>query len=396
MVTYDIANIKDIDIKNLISHNIIQNTPSTTIGLSCKLKEYNDNKYTVIKYIKKELTNEKIKTIGLFRSIISKNGKILVFAPPKSLKYEDFIKDYSLKDCVIEEYIEGTMINLFFDNEWEISTRSNVGGNYKFFNRNNDFTFRRMFLEACNKTGLEFDSLNKDFCYSFVLQHPKNRIVIPFDEPKLYLVSCYKIDNETLKVHYINPSEQSTCVSFPQRYSFDSFENIEKYYTINPQSHYQVGLMIHHIPSGNRTKVRNIQYEFVRRLRENESNDLYRYLELRRNRRVTKYLEYFTEEIELFNYYRKNVEKLTSELYNCYVEIYIKKYKNINDLNSEMRFHVDKLHNYYLNVLRIRKQMITKKNVIYYINNMSSHKLYITLITNYSELKLETPTSIFL
>lgn len=381
MATYDIAMVEGIDIKKIFSQDNVENI-TTTLGLTRKLKQHKTNKYTVVKYIKQELSDERIRTRGLFRSIISKDDKVVVFAPPKGLKYEDFSKVYPLNDCIVEEYIEGTMINLFFDGDWEIATRSNVGGNYNFLSRNHEFTFRRMFLEACNETGLEFDSLDKELCYCFVLQHPQNRIVVQFDKPTLYLVSCYKIDNQQLKVDYIDPVTQSTCVPLARKYNFDTFEDIQQYYTVKEQSYLGVGLMIHHIPTGTRTKVRNPAYEHVRRLRGNQSNDLYRYLELRFNGLVTDYLVFYSEETESFHRYRKRVERFTGALYNCYVETFIKKKQNIIDLPLVMQSHVYKLHNHYRDVLRDKGKIITKHEVINYVNNIPPWQLYSTLKTN--------------
>ena len=47
-----------------------------------------------------------------------------------------------------------------------------------------------------NEQNLEFEHLNKEYCYSFVLQHPENKIVVPLTEKKLILTNVYKINNE--------------------------------------------------------------------------------------------------------------------------------------------------------------------------------------------------------
>ena len=86
------------------------------------------------------------------------------------------------------------MINVFWDSNiglsgaWEISTRNTVGAESSFYKSPNSKTFRTMFLEAAINNNLDLDSLNKNFCYSFVLQHPENRIVVPFKAPQLYLI----------------------------------------------------------------------------------------------------------------------------------------------------------------------------------------------------------------
>merc|ERR1711990_320856 len=50
-----------------------------------------------------------------------------------------------------------------------------------------------MFNQALLYNKLSFDNLDKNLCYSFVLNHPDNRIVIPYDLPTMHLIHVYKI-----------------------------------------------------------------------------------------------------------------------------------------------------------------------------------------------------------
>ena len=62
-----------------------------------------------------------------------------------------------------------------------------------------------MFLECCNHVNLEFDDLDKKFCYSFVIHHPENKIVLPIKDMALYLIECYEINyrDELFGVKYV-------------------------------------------------------------------------------------------------------------------------------------------------------------------------------------------------
>jgi len=109
------------------------------------------------------------------------------------LKYSN-----NTENIIAEEFIEGTMINVFFDSKcqegghWQIATRNTVGGDVSFYKWSN-MTFNQMFMETCIINNFDIQNLNPRYCYSFILQHPANRIVIPFKIPQLYLVAVYEI-----------------------------------------------------------------------------------------------------------------------------------------------------------------------------------------------------------
>ena len=101
---------------------------------------YKDNTYTIVRYDKKMLNHDIRQTSGLFRSVIIKDGKVVCFSPPKSEIYNKFVTDNmdNVGAVTAEEYIEGTMINMFWTGtEWEIATRSSVGGKVAFFTNEN-------------------------------------------------------------------------------------------------------------------------------------------------------------------------------------------------------------------------------------------------------------------
>ena len=155
-----------------------------------------------------------------------------------------FTTKYPVEECWVEEYVEGTMINMFYDEDkkdWELSTRSTVGGNISFYlqdkkdNAEVRYTFRKMFLEACNVNNLDFDILNRDYCYSFVLQHPQNRIVTLITRPQLYLVRVYKIDSETYEIETVDKKEYQyiktdTEIKFPPIFHPTCYQDIKKKY----------------------------------------------------------------------------------------------------------------------------------------------------------------------
>ena len=144
--------------------------------------KYNENKiktktysksnvsYTILNYDKEVLCDDDINN-GYYRSIIasSPENKLLAFSPQKSLKNEMFIEKYPniTETIFMNEIIEGTMVNLFFDErigQWEISTRGAVGGSYFYYrnqyeldsDRKSQTSFYQMFLEALSTIDLKY------------------------------------------------------------------------------------------------------------------------------------------------------------------------------------------------------------------------------------------------
>jgi hypothetical protein len=270
--------------------------------IQCRINNYN---YIVITYDKTILSSDLISSYGLCRSIIVNCcNNIVGFAPPKSISGEDFIKKYLdiNENIVAEEFIEGTMINVFFDKSvgitgsWEISTRNIVGATSSFYKSKNCKTFRQMFIEALENCNLDINKLDKKFSYSFVLQHPENRIVIPFSKPNLYLVGVYEIVNN-LNIQFYDAhnfqdffSNLNTTIKFPVIYKFNEYsELIQKYCSMNT-SYDIVGVMIHNKQTGERTKIRNPVYEQVKSLRGNQPKLQYQYLSLRKEGKVKEHL----------------------------------------------------------------------------------------------------------
>ena len=372
-----------IDLKSLYHDSDCEQSILDYLKLNIRRWRYNDKIYKIIKYNKDYLTFDRVRTTGLFRSVICRNNKIIVFSPPKAIDSGKFCNSYLPSDCVAEEFIEGTMINLFYDEEWEIATRSSVGGKISFFySKEASETFRKMFLDACNANNLEFDRLDKNICYSFVLQHPNNRIVIPFSTMKLYIVACYSINNYSVEVKPIISQKErlsGTTVLFPEKYSFTNFDELQDKWASSNTDYKHVGVMLYHVASGTRSKMRNPNYETVRQLRGNQPKSQYRYLVLRNQGKVGDYLKYYPEDSKPFNVYRDQIHDFTKQLHNNYIKCYVNKVKPLLEYPYQYRSHMFELHQLYINNLRSDKNAVTRSVVIDYINKMPPAKLMFSI-----------------
>ena len=348
----------------------------------------NNKKYTVITYDKKNLTSDLINSYGLCRSVIlNSNNEVVSFAPPKSILLDDFISKYGeVKENIrAEEFIEGTMINVFWDSTigengyWEISTRNTVGAASSFYKNTNSISFRSMFFEAAHANNLILENLNKSYCYSFVLQHPQNRIVVPFTRPNLYLVAIYHIVNSYMGNPMIYPADIlqaknfdwfGATIKFPEIYNFEKYSDlIEKYASMNT-SYDKVGVVLHNVATCERCKIRNPVYEKVRILRGNQPKLEYQYLFLRKEGKVSEYLKFFPEHKKDFSGFRDKVHLFTGTLFSSYISCYIKKEKPLIEFSEQYRTHMFNIHKQYLNELKEKKMVVTNAIVIQYVNNL--------------------------
>ena len=368
----------------------------------------NNSTYRVIRYDKNFLNVDLIPSYGLCRSVVvNSSNNVVAFAPPKSMLSDVFIQKYSedTTGIVAEEFIEGTMINVFWDNSigvsggWEISTRNTVGATSSFYKGPRSRTFREMFLEAAKETGLVLDNLEKENCYSFVLQHPENRIVVPFKKPQLYLVAVYSIHNEEDNIYVDVKDVQdyrdiffalNTTVMFPKIYKFNKYADlINKYASMNT-SYDILGVVLHNKCSGERTKIRNPVYEQVRNLRGNQPKLQYQYLSLRKEGKVGDFLKFYPENKREFSSYRDQVHLFTNTLFSNYISCYIKKEKPLIEFSEQYRTHMYTIHQKYLNELREQKLFVTNTVVQKYVNEL--HPSLLMYCLNYQLRKRAVDT----
>jgi len=391
------------DLTTFVNKGLFNNDPSYELP-KLNRKFYTSKKtnqtYCTVRYDKSSLTTDDYNSIGLFRSVVFNlsNNKVLAFAPPKSVKLNsaDFTDDWENDNIQVEEFVDGTMINVFWDStigeggDWQIASRSCVEANVGFYLHTGSKTFRHMFLEACNEVKLEFDYLNKksvddhQLSYSFVLQHPDNRIVVPYQKPNLVLVETYKIKQTDgtnhLEISVYNDDslkqllQEKTTISFPKIYdnniSFNSTQSfIDSYASKNTPYHVQ-GVVFKNLTKHIRAKVRNPIYEEVRRLKGNQPKKQYRYLTLRQQNKVSSYLHMFPEDKNCFSIFRNQLHAFTKGLYQNYVNCYIKKQKPLKEFPYQFRTHMFHIHRKYLDEFITDKKSIQLGTVIEYVNTL--------------------------
>jgi hypothetical protein len=363
----------------------------------------NGKKYKIIGYNKDIISIDSTNKYGLIRSvIINSENKVVCYAPPKSYTFHNKYPEFNnLNEFVIEEMIEGTMINVFWDSSigvcgaWEIATRNTIGGNIMSFDTK---TIKSIFLDVCLNSSLDINFLNKDYCYSFVLQHPSLNIVIPITQPKLYLVEVYKIVHLDDKINIYSIPINIIKNNFFYNFNAQSIIYYPKNYSINllkknPQDiidnfasgnliYSNMGIIIKNIISGERCKINNPNFILVKDLMVENIPLFYQYLFIRNMGKIKQFLFLNPQYKKKFCKFRNILHQFTLNLHNIYKNYYIKK-NLIDPVADHYKIHIEKLHDKYINL----KQKIIFSIVINYVNKLKPcQQLYAILYPLYDRL----------
>jgi hypothetical protein len=373
--------------------------------IKTKLCNQNNTTYKILNNDSSYITfdNDSLRN---YRSIIlGENGNILCFSPPNSIELDYFIKKYPQIDDNIyaNEIIEGTMINLFYDNNinsWEISTRGAVGGNYWYYRTQYSMdpteeeipsqkTFKNMFMEVFrqnenenNLNSISFlEYLPKNYCYSFVLQHPDNHIVLPIERPSLYLVSVYELNNTEVKFVPQTIYECWSCflningiIEFPKRYESTYYDDLKQQFCSIQSDYHSMGIMFTNLTTGERSCMSNPVYEEVKKLRGNNPNLQYQFFCLSRIEQKSTFLTYFPMYTNIFIQFEKQYQDFITNVHQSYYSYYVKK-EGI-PISKKFFIHASKIHHQiYLPSLNEGRKIISRKVVKEYFDAMKPSEI---------------------
>ena len=312
-------------------------------------------------------------------------NKLVCVPPPKSEAVEIFNKVPGEK-TIYEEFVEGTMINIFkYNGKPYMSTRSCINAYCKFYSNK---TFNTLFSEIIDLD--KFDVISDTMNLTFILQHPENIIVKQYTKPNIKLVYGVSIENGLIKNYDLLElktmlSEKGLTFDIPETFVV---ENVKEVYDILNKLDYNHQRIILKNLEYNylRSKIRNNDYNHVRKLKGNSNNKKYLYLELRKSKSLEEYLKYFSEDSEMFELYRLELYETTTKLFNFYQNYHVRKNEegkrvisNFLDIDYEYRPLCNGLHDIYLNT----KQKTDKRAVIKYINSLPPAQLLFVINYKY-------------
>jgi hypothetical protein len=394
--------------------------------------------FYTLKYDRAKLTEEQYNTVGRFRSVVfDSNGRICCVAPVKMLKLTDEMKSLPVNSAGghlnAEEIVEGVMVNLFWHaGKWYIATKSCVGevsydhiveaqaeaaiasapdvtSTTTFQKLGVQEVLRRRICEVLSLLPGGLESVPKQYCYSLVVQHPKNQIVNVITVPKLYLVAVYnvtakeaeagagagvdviRLDRDIFSSNFggsvshmpvglscIADSDDGEGAGASEATATFTPHTVEDYCrmyaSLETRSVSLPGVVFVDKDTGFCYKKRNPKYESVKKRKGMEQKLMAQYLQLRKDHGIDEYLKYHPQHSRAFRQFRDRLHDYTQRLYDAYIAHYVKKdAKPLKEYDRELKIHMYKLHyDVYLATMKDAGSFVTKHTVINYVNQLAA------------------------
>jgi hypothetical protein len=367
-------------------------------------KTKTNQEYKIISYDSAYLNNEHYLNYGVFRSVVLNNANDVVsFFPPKKMKFTDFHKRNPVfGDLHIREFVEGIGINLFWDptigltGGWEVASLDDVGCHILYSVEDNK-SLRDIFMDIIYRKNVDIDSLEKRYCYHFIIQHPVFGLIKYLEEPELFLINIFEIINTgDHSVNVFTVNIESSCiqenanfthVKFPKKYTLASYQQLNDDFTSIPYT--TMGIHITD-KNGRQCKLINPNYEYVKYIKDSNMFDIdifrlqYIYLSLRKEEgKVVDYLMNNYLNRKHFLFFKKHLYLFTQTLYLNYVYCYVKKEFKLSIYSDTYQLHLKLIHQKYINQLKPIKENIKKKTIIDYVNTLSPEMLMYLLNFQY-------------
>jgi len=228
----------------------------------------------------------------------------------------DVVQDFDYSRAIALEKIDGSILGLFFYNDkWHMTTRGVIEGDCQVgafpitFKQLFEMTVAQypnfwIFLELCR---LEF---RQDYCYTFELTSPENRVVTPYSDRALHLLTVRDRNNDFQELEM----KETDCIAVSlgvKRPAYHCFSNISELTRMAAEAgQLNEGFVCTTTYRKNgdfqRIKVKNPSYLAIAHLKESSASSLRSLLYLVVIGEAQEFLSYFPE-------YRRYIDELQNE-----------------------------------------------------------------------------------
>lgn len=291
------------------------------------LRIQEDDNYVLLKY--SQIDSDFSEKICLeCRGIILEKAtlRIVRLAFEKFFNFgEKYAAPIDWDSIIVREKIDGSLMSLWFDKgKWHLSTNGTLDAYTAPIEGISPYkTYGELFDAAAQNSGLDYSKLDKYCCYTFELVSPFNRVVIPYNETKLYHLS-------TRDMVSLNEIDDEIGVEKPRLYNLNSKEDCLKIVEEMDSSHEGVVVLDR---NGNRVKVKTPLYFELHKKANNGNISVEKIVEIIRAGEQEEFLTYFP-------WYKETFDKIELRIKFCnwmaaLIDEAVEKWKKSNEKKFE-------------------------------------------------------------
>jgi len=220
---------------------------------------------------------------------------------------------------VIEPFVDGVPMGVFWDEDrgsWRLFTRKVLDGGNRFYSQTK--TFANMATEACLWTYLPLEPTTPYTSYTFMIQHPENRVVVPIGVAKAICVQIVTTQPNGSLVYQspataygVNPVAPAAAF-FPARTPAILYPSTR-------------GFVYKNTLTGQQWAAEDPFYTEVRALRGDSSRLDYHWMNLWAQGLLHHYLFYYPEEQEAANSVIREWQGIGQQLFQLYGDIFFRR-----------------------------------------------------------------------
>jgi hypothetical protein len=245
-------------------------------------------------------------------------NRIVCYTFDKMDDFEDGVVDSRIDPSTshFEISVEGALMRLFYyQGQWILSTKRCINARRTHWLSKK--SFHEMFEEVYPMS--QMTRLNENHCYSFVLCHPKNSMVVKYDKGVVYHISTR--DMQTMQEIEVDVGVEKV----PRMEIVNGDISLLGTLSTTTNLSYEGYLLV----DGNfrRQKFQSVIFKRARELWGNTNHRFYRYLEIRKMGPtvMTEYLSYMPHEKNSFVDYESKMVELGQYIWNEYMDRHIRK-----------------------------------------------------------------------
>lgn len=208
--------------------------------------------------------------------------------------------------AVATEKIDGSIMSVWYARgEWHLSTNGKIDAFKAELNGVGPYkTFGDLFESVLPL--YNFKSLSGNYCYTFELVSPYNKVVIDYPKTKVYLLSIRNLltFEEVPEMDMMDFSAHMN-VDRPQGYNLNNEDDYRQLVASMPEGH--EGIVVRDA-AGNRVKIKTLLYFEMHKAKNNGVLTLERIVDLIRANDHYEFLSYFPEYTDLFHTIQRQIE----------------------------------------------------------------------------------------